>query len=132
HNKWSKVKHKKAAADATKSKVFSKLVRLIQVEARRSGGNMSDPGLVAAIERAKRENMPKENIERAVEKGAGGDTATLERITYEAYGPGGAAILIDTLTDNRNRTAAEIKHLLTTLGITLATPGAAQWAFERE
>lgn len=131
HNKWSKIKHKKAASDAQKSKVFSKLVRLIQAESKRCGGDMTDPGLLAAIDRAKKESMPKDTIERAVAKGAGGESANDEHITYETYGPGGIAILIETLTDNRNRTAAEIKHLLSKLGYELANPGSAAWAFQK-
>lgn len=131
HNKWSKIKHKKAASDAQKSKVFSKLVRLIQVEARRAKGDENDPGLRAAIEKAKKESMPKENIERAIKKGAGGDSGEMEEITYEAYGPGGAALIISALTDNRNRAAAEIKHILSKNGFELAAPGSAAWAFTR-
>jgi YebC/PmpR family DNA-binding regulatory protein len=132
HNKWSKIKNKKAASDAVKSKIFSKLVRLIQVESRRAGGNESDPGLRAAIEKAKKESMPKENIDRAIKKGAGGEGANMEVITYETYGPGGIAIMIQTLTDNRNRTAAEIKHILSLQGYELANPGSAAWAFRKE
>jgi YebC/PmpR family DNA-binding regulatory protein len=132
HNKWSKIKHKKAATDAKKSKIFTKLVRLIQVESKKSGGNINDPGLATAIAKAKQENMPKDNIARAIAKGAGGEGDSEEQITYETYGPGGVAIVFDTLTDNRNRTAAEIKHLLSQQGLELATPGAASWAFTRE
>jgi YebC/PmpR family DNA-binding regulatory protein len=131
HNKWSKIKHKKAASDAEKSKIFSKLVRLIQVESRRAKGDENDPGLRTAIEKAKKESMPKENIERAVKKGAGGEGNDMEAITYETYGPGGIAIMIQTLTDNRNRTAAEIKHILSLQGYELANPGSAAWAFQK-
>jgi YebC/PmpR family DNA-binding regulatory protein len=132
HNKWSKIKHKKASTDAKKSQVFSKLVKLIQSEARLSGGDKNSPGLRAAIEKARSENMPQANIERAISKASSLDTAQLEAITYEAYGPGGSAIIIECLTDNRNRTAAEIKHLLAKQGAVLATPGAAAWAFSKE
>jgi len=132
HNKWSKIKHKKAATDAAKSKVFGKYARLIAVESRLSGGDTSSPGLRAIIEKARTENMPKENIERAVAKGAGGEGGDLESITYETYGPGGVAIIIETLTDSRNRTAAEIKHLLSKNGYELAAPGSAAWAFTKD
>ena len=131
HNKWSKIKHKKAATDAQKSKIFSKHAHLITVESKNAGGNMDSPGLKAAIERAKKDSMPAANIERAVKKGAGGDAGGMEALTYEAYGPGGTALMIDTITDNRNRTAAEIKHLLSTLGLSIAEPGAASWAFQK-
>lgn len=132
HNKWSKIKHKKAATDAQKSKIFSKLVKLIQVEAKRCNGDMTDPGLLAVIEKAKKSNMPKDNIERAVKKASGSDAAALEAMTYEAYGPGGVALMIDVLSDNRNRAAAEVKHILSKQGLELANPGSASWAFNRE
>lgn len=131
HNKWSKVKHKKAATDAKKSKIFSKLGRLITAESKKSGGEES-PGLRIAIERAKAANMPKDVLERAIEKGKSGTAEALEEVLYESYGPGGTAIMIEGLTDNRNRTAAEIKHLLSTLSLSLSQPGAAAWAFEKE
>ncbi len=131
HNKWSKIKHKKAATDAQKSKVFSKLVKLIQVESKRAGGNVDDPGLRAIIEKAKKENMPKDNIERAISKGAGSDSVALESITYEAYGPGGVALIIESLTDSRNRAAAEVRHILSKNGYELAAQGSALWAFTR-
>lgn len=129
HNKWSKIKHKKAASDAQKSKVFSKLVRLITVESKKEGGDVNSPGLKFAIEKAKKENMPSSNIERAVKKGTveGGDA--MELVTYETYGPGGVAIIIEGLTDNKNRTAAEIKHLLREHDLELASQGSATWAF---
>lgn len=132
HNKWSKIKHKKAVEDAKKSKVFSKYARLITVESKRAGGDEDSPGLRAVIEQAKRENMPKDNIERAIKKGLDSDTKNAETITYEAYGPGGVAIVIDCLTDNRNRTAAEIKHLLSLHNLSLSDIGSATWAFEKK
>jgi YebC/PmpR family DNA-binding regulatory protein len=131
HNKWSKIKHKKAASDAKKSNVYSKLVKLIQTESKTAKGDVSSPGLRAAIEKAKGENMPKDTIDRAVKKGASNDTASMEHVTYEAYGPGGCALIIEGLTDNKNRTAAEIKHLLSKNGLQLAAPGSAVWAFEK-
>lgn len=131
HNKWSKIKHKKAATDATRSKIFSKLVRLIQVESKRANGDVNDPGLKTVIDKAKKENMPKENIERAIKKGAGGDSGDMESITYEAYGPGGVAMIIEALTDSRNRAAAEVRHILSKNGFELAAKGSATWAFEK-
>lgn len=129
HNKWSKIKHKKAASDASKSQVFGKFARLIAMESKKAGGNLNSPGLRAVIDRAKAESMPKENIDRAVAKGAGTDGTTYEAVLYETYGPGGVALLIDAITDNRNRTGAEMKHLLSKLGYELAAPGSASWAF---
>ncbi len=131
HNKWSKIKHKKAATDATRSKVFSKHSMLIAMESRAAGGDTSSPQLAAAIERAKKDSMPKDNIERAVAKGAGTDGATLEEIMYEGYGPGGVALLIQVVTDNNNRTAPEIRHIFTKSGLELGAPGSATWAFEK-
>src|SRR3990167_2143492 len=117
HNKWAQIKHKKAITDAKKAKIFSKLVRFISVEARLSGGKDS-PGLRAAIEKAKKVNMPAENIERAIKK-ASEPGAQMDAITYEAYGPGGVGIIIETLTDSKNRTAQEIKHVLAKNGFAL-------------
>ncbi len=132
HNKWSKIKHKKAATDAQKSKVFSKLARLITVESKAAGGDVNSPGLRGAIEKARGENMPSDNIDRAVKKGAGGDAAQMDAVLYEAYGPGGCAIIIEGLTDNNNRTSQEIKHILTKRGLALAGSGAVTWAFTKE
>ncbi len=130
HSKWAKLKHQKGKTDAQKSKTFSKLVRFIAVEAKKAKGDRSAPGLRAAIEKARAENMPADNIDRAIDKASGGG-AELEPVQYEAYGPGGAAIIIDGYTDSRNRTAQEIKHLLAEHGGALATPGAAIWAFTK-
>lgn len=130
HSKWAKIKHKKAVTDARKSKVFSKLVRYIAVEAKKAKGDYSAPGLRIAIEKARAENMPADNIDRAINKAAG-EGIGLESVTYEAYGPGGAALIIEGYTDNRNRTSQEIKHLLAEHGSALATPGAAMWAFTK-
>ncbi len=130
HSKWAKLKHQKGKTDAQKSKTFSKLVRFIAVEAKKAKGDRTAPGLRAAIEKARGENMPADNIDRAIDK-ASGSSAELEAVQYEAYGPGGAAIIIDGYTDSRNRTAQEIKHLLSEHGGTLATPGAAIWAFTK-
>ncbi len=132
HNKWSKIKHKKEATDAQKSKIFTKHVRSIQTESRRAKGDVNDPSLRAAVEAAKRDNMPKDNIERAIAKGAGGEGSELERVTYEGYGPGGVALIIEVLTDSRNRAAALVRHTLSKNGGTFAEPGAASWAFIKD
>lgn len=131
HNKWSKIKHKKAATDAAKSKIFSKHSALIAMESRKANGDVNSPGLAAAIERAKKDSMPKDNIERAVAKGSGAGGAALEEVLYEGYGPGGVALLIQAVTDNNNRTAAEIRSTFSKNGLELGTPGSAAWAFEK-
>ncbi len=131
HNKYSKIKHQKAKTDAQKSKTFSKLVRFITVEAKKAGGNLKSPGLAAAIEKAKKENMPNDTIDRAVKKGATDNSTAMESVTYESYGPGGCAIIIEGLTDNRNKAAQDIKHILSRNGFELAAPGSASWAFQK-
>lgn len=131
HNKWSQIKHRKGASDAAKSKLWSKIAKRIIVESRQANGDVTSPTLRTWIEKGKEANMPKDNIERAVKKGVANDAESLESILYETYGPGGAAILIQTLTDSRNRTAQEIKHLLSEQGLELATPGSATWAFAK-
>lgn len=132
HNKWSKIKNKKAVTDAQKSKIFSKMVKLITVESRLAKGDTNSPGLRSAILKAKSENVPNDNIERAVKKGVGTDSLEMEQITYESYGPGGCAIIIDALTGNRNKASQEIKHILSKNGFELATPGSASWAFTKK
>ena len=132
HNKWSKIKHKKVLTDSQKSKVFGKLTNLLTAESMKSGGDRSSPGLKSAIDRARAENMPAANIDRAIERGISTDESSLEKITYEAYGPGGCAILIETLTNNRNRTAAEIKHILSKHNISIGTKGSASWMFTQK
>jgi YebC/PmpR family DNA-binding regulatory protein len=131
HNKWSKIKHKKAAGDAAKSRVFSKHAAVIAMESRKAAGNIASPGLAAAIDRAKKDSMPKENIDRAVAKGAGADGAKYEEVVYEAFGPGGVAMIITAVTDNNNRTAPELRHIFTKAGFQLGTPGSAAWAFSK-
>ena len=131
HNKWAQIKRQKGANDAARSRAWSKLSRRITVESKKAGGDVNAAQLRAIIEQARKENMTRENIERAVAKGTAADAAALESITYETYGPGGAAIIISTLTDSRNRTAQEIKHLLSEMGLALASPGSASWAFEK-
>ncbi len=132
HNKWSKIKHKKGAEDARKSKVFSKVSKLIISESKKVNGDISSPSLSAAIDLAKKENMPKDTIDRAVKKGTESGTVAMESVVYETYGPGGIAVIIDGLTDNKNRTAAEIRHTLSKLGYELAAQGAASWAFKKD
>ena len=130
HNKWAQIKHKKEITDSKKSKVFSKLVRFISVEARLSDGKDS-PGLRAAIEKAKKVNMPADNIDRAIKK-ASESSAPMDAITYETYGPGGVGIIIETLTDSKNRTAQDIKHILSENGTTLGGIGSVTWGFKRD
>lgn len=129
HNKWSKIKRQKEKTDAQKSKIFSKMVKMITVEAKKAGGNRNSPGLKTAIEKAKAENVPNDNIERAIKKSTEAGMV-MESVVYEAYGPGGCAIIIEALTDNRNKAAQEIKHILSDHGYELAGMGAATWAFE--
>jgi YebC/PmpR family DNA-binding regulatory protein len=131
HNKWAQIKRKKEVTDAAKSRVFARYARLITLEVKKAGGNANAPTVAAVVARAKAANMPKENIERAVTKGSSQEAGNLEQVTYEAYGPGGAAIVIEALTDNRNRTTQELKHLLSIHEIELASPGAALWAFTK-
>ncbi len=134
HSKWSSIKHKKGAADAKRGKLFSKLSRAIIVAAKDGGpdpsGNLS---LQNAIEKAKSYSMPKDNIDRAIAKGSGADAdaAAFETIVYEGYGPEGVAILVEALTDNRNRTAADVRHIFSKTGGNLGTSGAVAWQFER-
>jgi YebC/PmpR family DNA-binding regulatory protein len=134
HSKWSSIKHKKGAADAKRGKLFSKLSRAIIVAAREGG---SDPAanlaLQNAIEKARSYSMPKDNIERAIAKGAGEGTdgASFETVVYEGYGPEGVAVIVEALTDNRNRTASEVRHLFTKHGGNLGATGAVAWQFER-
>lgn len=130
HNKWSKIKRQKEKTDGQKSKIFGKMVKLITTEAKKAGGNLQSPGLKNAIEKAKAVNVPNDNIERAIKKSTEGG-ATMESITYESYGPGGCAIIIEALTDNRNKAAQEIKHILSENGYALAGVGSATWAFTR-
>lgn len=132
HSKWSQIKRQKAVTDSAKSRVFSRYARLIAMEAKKANGILSAPGLSVAITRAKAANMPKDNIERAIIKGSSKEANELLQVIYEAYGPGGVAILIDALTDNKNRTTQEIKHLLVLHGVELAALGAASWAFTKK
>ncbi|KND51540.1 MAG: DNA-binding regulatory protein, YebC/PmpR family [Parcubacteria bacterium C7867-007] len=131
HSKWSQIKHQKGAADAAKSRTFSRLGKFITIESKKANGNLSAPGLIAAIDRAKAANMPKDTIERAVAKGNSKDAGELDAVSYEFYGPGGSALIVSALTDNKNRTTQEVKHLLSKNGYELGTPGSALWAFTK-
>ena len=131
HNKWSKIKHKKASEDAKKSKIFSMHAKTITMESKVTGGDVNSPSLRAVIERAKAVNMPADNIARAVEKGNSGTDGNLEEVIYEAYGPGGVAMIIEGITDNKNRTTPEIKHILSKQNINLGTQNTALWAFNK-
>ena len=134
HSKWSSIKHRKAAVDAKRGQQFTKLARAITVAAREGGGDPdANPALATAIQKARDFSMPKDNIQRAVDRGtgAGTDAAAIERVVFEGYGPGGAAILVEALTDNRNRTSAEVRHAFTKHGGNLGEPGSVAWIFEK-
>ena len=131
HNKFSKIKRLKAKTDAQKSSVFTKMAKMLQVEAKKANGNMLSPGLKAAIEKARAVDMPNDNIERSIKKAVGAGAEQMEGVTYEAYGPGGVALIIEGLTSNKNKAAAEIKHILSKNNTSLASSGSASWAFEK-
>ena len=134
HSKWSSIKHKKGAADARRGKLFTKLARAITVAARDGGGSVeANPALGLAVQKARDASMPKDNIQRAIDRGTGegGDAAAIENALYEGYGPGGAAILVEALTDNRNRTGAEVRHAFERHGGSLGEPGSVSWQFEK-
>ena len=134
HSKWSKIKRKKGAADAKRGKVFSKIIREITIAARVGGGDIDgNPRLRLVVDKAKASNMPADNIQRAIKKGAGGlEGETLEEFTLEGYGPGGTALFIEALTNNHNRTVAEIRHLLNKLGGNLGETGCVGWMFSKK
>jgi YebC/PmpR family DNA-binding regulatory protein len=129
HSKWASIKHKKAATDAKRGQLFTKLARAITVAAREGGGDPdANYTLAAAIEKARSYSMPKDNIQRAIDRGAG---EQIERAVYEGYGPGGVAILVDALTDNRNRTSAELRHAFDKSGGSMGEPGSVAWQFDK-
>ena len=134
HSKWSTIKHKKAAQDAKRGKVFTQLIKEITVAARLGGGDpAANPRLRAAIDGAKAQNMPKSNIERAVKKGTGElEGVSYEEVTYEGYGPGGVAVLVETITDNRQRTVADVRHIFAKRGGNMGEPGSVGWIFEKK
>jgi YebC/PmpR family DNA-binding regulatory protein len=134
HSKWAGIKHKKAIVDARRGKLFTKLARAITVAAREGGGDPdTNPSLGLAVQKARDASMPKDNIERAIAKGTGegSDADALEAVVYEGYGPGGVALLVDALTDNRNRTGSEIRHLFAKNGGNLGEPGSVGYLFDK-
>ncbi len=134
HSKWSSIKHKKGAADAKRGKIFTKLIKEITVAARFGGGDPdANPRLRSAIAAAKSENMPKDNVERAIKKGTGElEGADYEETTYEGYGPGGAAVFVESLTDNKNRAVADIRHIFSKAGGNLGENGCVAWMFDKK
>lgn len=135
HSKWASIKHKKAIVDSRRGAQFSKLTRAITVAARDGGGDpVGNPALDLAIRKAKEASMPKDNIERAIAKGTGegGEAEAIEAVLYEGYGPGGVAILVEALTDNRNRTSAEVKHIFSKHGGSLGEPGSVAYLFDKK
>ena len=134
HSKWSTIKHKKGAADAKRGKIFTRIIKEMTIAARLGGGDAEgNPRLRAAVAEAKANNMPKDNIERAIKRGTGEiEGAAYEEVTYEGYGPGGVAIIVEALTDNGNRTTPEIRHAFEKNGGNLGTPGSVKFQFERK
>ncbi|OGF62316.1 hypothetical protein A2926_04385 [Candidatus Giovannonibacteria bacterium RIFCSPLOWO2_01_FULL_44_40] len=133
HSKWAQIKYKKGAADAKRGKLFSKISRLITIAARELGGDpKTNSKLAAAIAEAKNANMPSDNIDRAIKNASAKESAELKEVVYEAYGPGGSAIIITAVTDNTNRTTNEIKHLLSEHDAKLGEQGSAMWTFDKE
>ncbi|MCU0556083.1 MAG: YebC/PmpR family DNA-binding transcriptional regulator [Desulfobacterales bacterium] len=134
HSKWSTIKHKKGAADAKRGKIFTRLIKEITVAARMGGGDINaNPRLRGAIAAAKTENMPKDNIDRAIKKGTGElEGVSYEESTYEGYGPGGAAVLLESLTDNKNRAVADIRHIFAKNGGNLGENGCVAWMFDKK
>ncbi|RIK07369.1 MAG: YebC/PmpR family DNA-binding transcriptional regulator [Acidobacteria bacterium] len=133
HSKWHSIKHKKGAADAKRGKLFGKLIRQIEVAARQGGGDpKSNPTLATMVQKAKDASMPADNIERAIKRGTGElEGVTYEQLAYEGYGPEGVAILVDVLTDNRNRAASEVRSLFTRNGGNMGEPGSVAWLFDK-
>ncbi len=134
HSKWASIKHKKAIVDSRRGKLFTKLARAITTAAREGGGDLEgNPSLQLAVQKAKDASMPKDNIERAIAKGtgAGADTAAIEDVMYEGYGPGGVALLIEAMTENRNRTGADVRHALSKHGGSLGEPGSVAYLFDK-
>ncbi len=133
HSHFSTIKHKKEITDARKGKVFSKMAKMIAIAARKGGDPEMNPALRLVIEKAKSANMPKENIQRAIRRGTGEDKeARLEEVTYEAYGPNGTPLIIETITDNKNRTLSEIKNILNNHGAKLAGAGSVKYLFDKK
>jgi len=132
HSKWSKIKHQKKTTDARKGKIFSKMAKMIAIAARKGGDPSRNPGLRIAIEKAKAVNVPNDNIQRAIKRGTGeSKEEQLEEVAYEAYGPNGTPLIIETITDNKNRTLSEIKHILNNFNGKLAQTGSVKYLFEK-
>lgn len=134
HNKWSTIKHKKGAADAKRGKIFTKLIKEITVAAKIGGADPGgNPRLRTAIDKAKAENMPKDNVDRAIKKGAGGlEGTTYEETTYEGYGPGGVAVLVEVMTDNRNRTVSDVRSIFSKCNGNMGEAGCVSWLFDKK
>lgn len=134
HNKWSSIKHKKGAADAKRGKLFSKLIKEITIAARVGGGDPSgNPRLRTVMDKARAANMPNDNVTRAIKKGTGEiEGVNYEEVTFEGYGPGGVAVMVETLTDNRNRTVSELRHLFSKMGGNLGEAGCVAWMFSKQ
>ncbi len=135
HSKWAGIKHKKAIVDARRGKLFTKLARHITVAAKEGGGDIEgNPSLALAVQKAKDASMPKDNIERAIQRGtgAGADAENFEAVLYEGYGPGGIAVLVEALTDNRNRTGSDVRHAFSKHGGNLGEPGSVSYLFEKK
>jgi YebC/PmpR family DNA-binding regulatory protein len=134
HSKWANIKHKKAANDKKRGKLWSKLIKEVTVAAKQGGGDLdSNPRLRLAVDKAKAGNMPNDTIDRAIKRGAGGEEAgDYDELRYEGYGPGGIAIIVDCLTDNRNRTASEVRHAFTKYGGNLGTDGSVSYMFQKK
>lgn len=134
HSKWASIKHKKAVVDAKRGQAFTKLARAVTVAAREGGGDVdANPSLATAVQKARDASMPKDNIQRAIDRGtgAGADAGSIEHILFEGYGPGGTAVLVDSLTDNRNRTTADVRFLFSKYGGSLGEPGSVSYIFEK-
>jgi len=133
HSKWANIKHKKAKVDAQRGKIFTRLIRELTIAARMGGGDVMDnPRLRLAVSNAKNSNMPKDTMQRAIDRGVGGEGENLEEITYEGYGQAGVAVLVETMTDNRNRTVAEVRHAFSKFGGNLGTDGSVAYLFAKK
>lgn len=133
HSKWANIKHKKAKVDAQRGKIFTRLIRELTIAARMGGGDVMDnPRLRLAVSNAKNANMPKDTMQRAIDRGVGGEGENLEEITYEGYGQAGVAVLVETMTDNRNRTVAEVRHAFSKFGGNLGTDGSVAYLFTKK
>ena len=131
HSKWANIKHKKAIVDAKRGKIFTKMSKLITIAIKDANGDPNSASVIAAIDLAKKANVPKDNIERAIKKASDKDAAAMEEVIYEGYGPGGVGLMIVALTDNRNRTGQEVRHVFSKNGSALGAQGSVSWGFSR-